>query len=65
MARQILRLVARIDPEDRAGFERDVEAIMHKYGDQPHTRARRDAELQQACETLGRCVQVKIESPNG
>jgi hypothetical protein len=60
----VIRFRMEWDPEDRAAFERDAERIILKYGDQPHTRQRRDEELERAAQlfvSLGSFVQVPAD----
>lgn len=59
MAQDVFSFAVRIDPEDREACFQEIERILLKYGDQPHTRARRDAELQRCVEVLGQCVQFE------
>ena len=50
-----------VDGKERDAFRADIARIIDKYGDQPHLRKRRDAELKRAIELLvHECVTVKL-----
>ncbi len=61
MAQVIGALRIAFDPAEQRAFRSDIDRIVAKYGDQPHLRARRDAEIKRAIAIFAEhCIRVEV-----
>lgn len=61
MAQMIAALRIAFDPADQQAFRADLDRIIGQYGDQPHLRKTRDAEIKRAIAVFAEnCIRVQV-----
>ena len=61
MAQVIAALRLEFDPADQKAFRADLDRIVRQYGDQPHLRKARDAEIKRAIAVFANhCIRVEV-----